>query len=119
MTSEEPIWDKIYIDDVLIKAEFHTGIDFSGWLKGGEEKCYLCGGKPFKTDGHSRTVCENLANYGQCTYEGGKGAKPRTVNKPYGRNAACPCGSGKKYKNCHLGRDLVITKDKTDGSDKN
>ena len=22
------------------------------------------------------------------------------------RNAACPCGSGKKYKNCHLGRSL-------------
>ncbi|MCO4770934.1 MAG: SEC-C domain-containing protein [Deltaproteobacteria bacterium] len=23
-----------------------------------------------------------------------------------GRNDACPCGSGKKYKNCHLGRAL-------------
>ncbi len=26
-----------------------------------------------------------------------------------GRNDACPCGSGKKYKNCHLGQPLVST----------
>lgn len=26
--------------------------------------------------------------------------KPRTVKK-IGRNDLCPCGSGKKYKNCH------------------
>ena len=22
-----------------------------------------------------------------------------------GRNSACPCGSGKKYKRCHMGRE--------------
>lgn len=26
------------------------------------------------------------------------------VNKPVGKNAPCPCGSGKKYKNCCLKR---------------
>lgn len=26
-----------------------------------------------------------------------------------GRNDSCPCGSGKKYKNCHLGQPLVST----------
>jgi len=30
--------------------------------------------------------------------------EPIRVEKAPGRNDACPCGSGKKYKNCH-GRD--------------
>jgi preprotein translocase subunit SecA len=32
---------------------------------------------------------------------GGKGAQPIRVEKKIGRNEPCPCGSGKKYKNCH------------------
>ncbi len=28
-----------------------------------------------------------------------------------GRNDACPCGSGKKYKNCHLGQPIVADGD--------
>ena len=24
------------------------------------------------------------------------------------RNAPCPCGSGKKYKNCHLGKTIEV-----------
>jgi preprotein translocase subunit SecA len=35
---------------------------------------------------------------------GGKGSAPIRVEKKVGRNDPCPCGSGKKYKNCH-GRD--------------
>lgn len=35
---------------------------------------------------------------------GGKGNSPVRVEKKVGRNEPCPCGSGKKYKNCH-GRD--------------
>ena len=31
--------------------------------------------------------------------------EPIRVDKPIGRNDPCPCGSGKKYKNCH-GRNL-------------
>ena len=27
-----------------------------------------------------------------------------TVNKPVGKNAPCPCGSGRKYKKCCLNR---------------
>ncbi|MBP9549862.1 MAG: SEC-C domain-containing protein [Chitinophagales bacterium] len=30
--------------------------------------------------------------------------EPVRVEKKVGRNDACPCGSGKKYKNCH-GKD--------------
>lgn len=26
------------------------------------------------------------------------------------RNAPCPCGSGKKYKHCHLGKEIGMTK---------
>ena len=34
--------------------------------------------------------------------QGGKGApSPVHVEKKVGRNEPCPCGSGKKYKNCH------------------
>ena len=36
--------------------------------------------------------------------QGGKGSAPIRVEKRVGRNDPCPCGSGKKYKNCH-GRD--------------
>ena len=35
---------------------------------------------------------------------GGKGSAPVRVEKKVGRNDPCPCGSGKKYKNCH-GKD--------------
>ena len=35
---------------------------------------------------------------------GGKGSAPIRVEKKVGRNDPCPCGSGKKYKNCH-GKD--------------
>lgn len=28
------------------------------------------------------------------------------MDKKPGRNDPCPCGSGKKYKNCHLGKEL-------------
>lgn len=31
------------------------------------------------------------------------------MNKKIGRNDPCPCGSGKKYKNCHLGKPLEQT----------
>src|SRR5574344_1683754 len=36
--------------------------------------------------------------------QGGKGSAPIRVEKKVGRNDPCPCGSGKKYKQCH-GKD--------------
>ena len=41
---------------------------------------------------------------GRQVAQGGKGSSPIRVEKKVGRNDPCPCGSGKKYKNCH-GRD--------------
>jgi preprotein translocase subunit SecA len=32
-------------------------------------------------------------------------APERSAGRPVSRNAPCPCGSGKKYKRCCLGRD--------------
>ena len=32
-------------------------------------------------------------------------APDRNEGKPVSRNAPCPCGSGKKYKRCCLGRE--------------
>jgi hypothetical protein len=75
-----------------------------------------CGRPVYKWDGKGVGICRNLANHGACTWEGAKGSEPRRVNKPYGRNDLCRCGSGKKYKKCHLGQDLVIPKAKTNGS---
>ena len=45
------------------------------------------------------------------TFEGGGGDKtvkrqPVTKKAKVGRNDPCPCGSGKKYKNCCLDKDL-------------
>ena len=31
--------------------------------------------------------------------------------KKIGRNEPCPCGSGKKFKNCHLGKEDEIIQD--------
>ena len=33
-------------------------------------------------------------------------APDRREGKPVSRNAPCPCGSGKKYKRCCLGREV-------------
>jgi preprotein translocase subunit SecA len=48
----------------------------------------------------------NVAQQAGMTEEQAKAA--RTVRKPMqklGRNDRCPCGSGKKFKDCHLGRE--------------
>jgi len=42
---------------------------------------------------------------GRQVTSGGKGSAPIRVEKKVGRNEPCPCGSGKKYKNCH-GTDM-------------
>lgn len=41
---------------------------------------------------------------GKSIAQGGKGNTPIRVEKKVGRNEPCPCGSGKKYKNC-CGKD--------------
>lgn len=33
----------------------------------------------------------------------------RVDGRPIGRNEPCPCGSGKKFKNCHLNGDPTVT----------
>ena len=33
------------------------------------------------------------------------------MKKAAGRNDPCPCGSGKKYKNCHLAKDEAAARD--------
>ena len=34
-----------------------------------------------------------------------------TTKKDAGRNDPCPCGSGKKYKNCHLDKDEAAARE--------
>ncbi|MCC9605859.1 SEC-C domain-containing protein [Blastopirellula sp. JC732] len=47
--------------------------------------------------------------------EGSTGTEPevvepiRNAGKRVGRNSPCPCGSGKKYKDCHMGKDRGVT----------
>ncbi len=42
------------------------------------------------------------AGYAVVKREGGKGVELRRDVPKVGRNDLCPCGSGKKYKNCHM-----------------
>ena len=44
---------------------------------------------------------QEVAGGGRQVTQGGKGCQPIRVEKKVGRNDPCPCGSGKKYKNCH------------------
>ncbi len=47
------------------------------------------------------------AGYQVVKRQGGKGAELRRDMPKVGRNDPCPCGSGKKYKNCHMRQDLA------------
>ena len=49
---------------------------------------------------------QEMAGGGRQVAPGGKGSQPIRVEKKVGRNDPCPCGSGKKYKNCHGRTDL-------------
>ena len=55
---------------------------------------------------------QNLSNSQQNIPEGAKPFDPNQkrqpvkVDKKIGRNDPCPCGSGKKYKKCHLHTSL-------------
>jgi len=47
---------------------------------------------------------EDAARKAAAAAAGGRREKPQTfkrTEKKVGRNQACPCGSGKKYKHCH------------------
>ena len=46
------------------------------------------------------------AGYQVVQKEHGRGAEVRRDTPKVGRNDLCPCGSGKKYKNCHMQKDL-------------
>lgn len=61
-----------------------------------------------KTPQRIQTIKDNATNLGLSTSgqqeeDGGQRGKqkPIRVEKQTGRNEPCPCGSGKKYKNCH------------------
>jgi preprotein translocase subunit SecA len=47
------------------------------------------------------------AGYQVVQREQGKGVELRREMPKVGRNDPCPCGSGKKYKNCHMRQDLA------------
>ncbi len=56
------------------------------------ERCYICNGEPYKTDGHSRVICKKHAYPIQ---------QPIKYIAPIqGRNEKCGCGSGLKFKKC-------------------
>lgn len=49
----------------------------------------------------------NQAGYQVVKKEKGKGVELRRDTPKVGRNDPCPCGSGKKYKHCHMRTDQV------------
>lgn len=73
------------------------------------DPCYKCGDIAYKTDGEGHHLCYNLAFNGHCLAESAVRSRglsatgltmPREITQTTGRNAPCPCGSGKKYKRC-------------------
>lgn len=54
----------------------------------------------------SQQVQMAQAGYQKVQREKGKGVEVRRDLPKVGRNDSCPCGSGKKYKNCHMRHDL-------------
>jgi len=54
--------------------------------------CGHCGNLGYKRDKYGKMLCKKHWDY---FYH-----KPRKAPEKIGRNNPCPCGSGKKYKNC-------------------
>ncbi|MCQ2264113.1 MAG: SEC-C domain-containing protein, partial [Bacteroidales bacterium] len=54
-----------------------------------------------ESDAKKLQTGRNEVGNGRQVTQGGKGSAPIHVEKKVGRNDPCPCGSGKKYKNCH------------------
>ncbi|MCB8951714.1 MAG: SEC-C domain-containing protein [Ardenticatenales bacterium] len=46
----------------------------------------------------------------------GRGVELRREMPKVGRNDPCPCGSGKKYKNCHMRQDMAASAGTSAGS---
>ena len=70
------------------------------------EARFLLDGRVDAIHENSRFVCQQ----GRWLYTDGDMLAPTfTAWKP-GRNESCPCGSGKKYKHCHLGKEIGMTK---------
>ncbi len=60
------------------------------------------------TDGYLVKVRESVLRIVPAEYEygvGGDGSPVRRAVARIGRNEQCPCGSGRKYKNCCIGKD--------------
>lgn len=56
----------------------------------------------FRVEAESKVEREKVAKAEKETHEGApEEHRQRTVDRNIGRNDLCPCGSGKKYKNCH------------------
>ncbi|MFM1515348.1 preprotein translocase subunit SecA [Helcococcus ovis] len=57
----------------------------------------------FRVEAESKLEREKVAKAERESLEGAADETPRqrTVSRKVGRNDLCPCGSGKKYKNCH------------------
>ncbi|MBQ2990501.1 MAG: SEC-C domain-containing protein [Clostridia bacterium] len=48
----------------------------------------------------AKSVMKDSANRSREAQKAGQANQPVRVDKKIGRNDPCPCGSGKKYKNC-------------------
>jgi preprotein translocase subunit SecA len=56
------------------------------------------------------------SGYQMVRREKGKGVELRRDMPKVGRNDPCPCGSGKKYKNCHMRLEQGAQSGKAQGS---
>jgi preprotein translocase subunit SecA len=104
----ESMWESIgeRVTDLIFRMESSLNEDFirSTWVEGQARHDDAQSTSAMSQD--SDTSAQRAA---QASNRGGEEARPEPVrNKgpPVGRNDPCPCGSGKKYKACHMRKQI-------------
>ena len=96
MKTFETMWDSVgkRTTDLIFKMEqLDEGFVGSTWS--GAEARHDAAPPPSEIGGQQQAAIDG-------TQGDGKPKPIRNSEKKVGRNDPCPCGSGKKYKNCHM-----------------
>jgi preprotein translocase subunit SecA len=101
MKEFDMMWESVQdkITDTVFRMEEEEGFQESVWSIGAA--VHESAPRPTATNGQSMRSQQEAAIAG--SQQGDKKLEPiRNRGERVGRNDPCPCGSGKKYKNCHM-----------------
>ncbi|HKB34961.1 MAG TPA: SEC-C metal-binding domain-containing protein, partial [Gemmataceae bacterium] len=88
------MWDGVHdrVTDTVFRMEEAEGFQESIWAIGATIH-----------ESAPRVTAQDTSQQGMANTGEGKKPEPiRNRKEKVGRNDPCPCGSGKKYKNCHM-----------------